>query len=160
MAVQVRGATTHYDAVVSAATNGVLNAGLNTGVPVVFGVLTTENMEQVNANAVRGPCWLSSSHRESLLTYMNPKYKPAFPAVSLSMTLQTSTLLGGHCTAGMLEPASQLGCSIEEFTDVLAAPQALDRAGGKAGNKGFECAVTAIEMADLMRQLKSAGKAA
>ena len=45
--VQVRGATTHYDAVVSAATNGVLNAGLNTGVPVVFGVLTTENMEQV-----------------------------------------------------------------------------------------------------------------
>ena len=43
---------------------------------------------------------------------------------------------------------------------MLAALQALDRAGGKAGNKGFECAVTAIEMADLMRQLKSAGKAA
>ena len=63
VAVQVRGATTHYDAVVSAATNGVLNAGLNTGVPVVFGVLTTENMEQVNAEAVRsGLCWLSSSH--------------------------------------------------------------------------------------------------
>lgn len=38
--------------------------------------------------------------------------------------------------------------------------QALDRAGGKAGNKGFECAVTAIEMADLLRQLKADGKAA
>lgn len=31
--------------------------------------------------------------------------------------------------------------------------QALDRAGGKAGNKGFEAAMTAIEMANLLRQL-------
>ncbi|KAK9800283.1 hypothetical protein WJX73_003463 [Symbiochloris irregularis] len=44
--VVVRGATSHYDAVVSAATSGVLNAGLDTGVPVIFGVLTTDTMEQ------------------------------------------------------------------------------------------------------------------
>jgi 6,7-dimethyl-8-ribityllumazine synthase len=31
--------------------------------------------------------------------------------------------------------------------------QALDRAGGKAGNKGFEAAMTAIELANLLRQL-------
>lgn len=43
----MRGATSHYDAVVSAATSGVLNAGLDTGVPVIFGVLTTDTMEQV-----------------------------------------------------------------------------------------------------------------
>jgi 6,7-dimethyl-8-ribityllumazine synthase len=47
----VRGATTHYDAVVSAATSGVLNAGVDTGVPTVFGVLTCDTMEQVRGTA-------------------------------------------------------------------------------------------------------------
>ena len=45
--LQVRGSTTHYEAVVNAATSGLLNASLDSGVPVIFGVLTTENMEQV-----------------------------------------------------------------------------------------------------------------
>ena len=45
--MQVRGATTHYEAVVNSATGGSLSAGLESGVPVIFGVLTTENMEQV-----------------------------------------------------------------------------------------------------------------
>jgi len=80
--VVVRGATTHYDAVVSGATSGVLNASLDTGVPVVFGVLTCDTMEQ-----------------------------------------------------------------------------ALDRAGGKVGNKGGEAAVTAIEMANLLKSLRAEGKA-
>ena len=35
--------------------------------------------------------------------------------------------------------------------------QALDRAGGKAGNKGEEAAMTAIEMANLMRALEEKG---
>jgi len=43
----VRGATTHYDAVAGGAASGLLGAGSDTGVPVIFGVLTTENMEQV-----------------------------------------------------------------------------------------------------------------
>ena len=38
--------------------------------------------------------------------------------------------------------------------------QALDRAGGKVGNKGGEAAATAVEMANLMLQLRSEGKAA
>jgi 6,7-dimethyl-8-ribityllumazine synthase len=33
--------------------------------------------------------------------------------------------------------------------------QAIDRAGAKSGNKGFDAAMTAIEMADLLRQLRS-----
>ncbi|KAL2629674.1 hypothetical protein R1flu_014360 [Riccia fluitans] len=70
----VRGATTHYDAVANGAASGLLSASLNSGCPCIFGVLTTENMEQ-----------------------------------------------------------------------------AFDRAGGKAGNKGAECALTAIEMASLFR---------
>jgi len=81
--VVVRGATTHYDSVAGAATSGLLNAATDSGVPVVFGVLTCDTMEQ-----------------------------------------------------------------------------ALDRAGGKVGNKGGEAAVTAIEMASLMRTLRANGQAA
>nr|QKY15176.1 6,7-dimethyl-8-ribityllumazine synthase (rib4) [Polytomella parva] len=73
----IKGATSHYDAVVGASTNGIMNAGVNTGVPVVFGVLTCENLEQ-----------------------------------------------------------------------------ALDRAGGKLGNKGAEFAAVAVEMASLVEKVK------
>lgn len=38
--------------------------------------------------------------------------------------------------------------------------QALDRAGGKVGNKGGEAAITAIEMANLMSSLRADGLAA
>ena len=43
----MRGATAHFDAVVSGATSGVLNAATATGVPVIFCVMTTDTMEQV-----------------------------------------------------------------------------------------------------------------
>jgi 6,7-dimethyl-8-ribityllumazine synthase len=42
----IRGATSHFDYVASEAAKGVAQAGLKTGVPVIFGVLTTENIEQ------------------------------------------------------------------------------------------------------------------
>ena len=51
---QVRGATAHFDAVVSAATSGVLSAGLDSGVPVIFCVMTTDTMEQVAHMSQRG----------------------------------------------------------------------------------------------------------
>ena len=73
----IRGDTDHYDHVAGAATNGILNAGLKSGVPVIFGVLTCETLEQ-----------------------------------------------------------------------------AIHRAGAKSGNKGFEAAVTAIEMANLMAVIR------
>jgi 6,7-dimethyl-8-ribityllumazine synthase len=72
----IRGATTHYDYVCSQAASGIARAALDTGVPIIFGVLTTETIEQ-----------------------------------------------------------------------------AIERSGTKAGNKGFDSAVAAIEMADLLRQL-------
>ncbi|KAK7319242.1 hypothetical protein RJT34_03960 [Clitoria ternatea] len=68
----IRGDTTHYDAVANSAASGVLSAGLDSGVPCIFGVLTCDDMDQ-----------------------------------------------------------------------------ALNRAGGKSGNKGAEAALTAIEMASL-----------
>jgi 6,7-dimethyl-8-ribityllumazine synthase len=72
----IRGDTDHYDYVAGGAANGIAQAALATGVPVIFGVLTCDTPEQ-----------------------------------------------------------------------------AIDRAGGKAGNKGFEAALTAIEMVNLLKQL-------
>jgi len=72
----IRGATPHFDYVSSEVSKGVANVGLETGVPVIFGVLTTDTIEQ-----------------------------------------------------------------------------AIERAGTKSGNKGFDAAVTAIETANLFKQL-------
>jgi len=72
----IRGATGHYDFVAGNCASGIQQAQMETGIPVIFGVLTTDTIEQ-----------------------------------------------------------------------------AIERAGTKAGNKGFEAASTAIEMADLLRQL-------
>ncbi|MEG2395145.1 MAG: 6,7-dimethyl-8-ribityllumazine synthase, partial [Ruthenibacterium sp.] len=42
----IRGSTTHYDYVCSEVSKGIANVSLNSDVPVMFGVLTTENIEQ------------------------------------------------------------------------------------------------------------------
>lgn len=72
----IRGATSHYDYVCSEVSKGIAQVSLQTGVPVMFGVLTTDNIEQ-----------------------------------------------------------------------------AVERAGSKAGNKGFDCAAGAIEMINLLREI-------
>ncbi len=66
--------------------------------------------------------------------------------------------VGGQCAAGVARVQLDTGVPVVFCvltTDDLAA--ALERAGGKMGNKGYEAAVTAIEMADLMRQLPKSG---
>ena len=73
----IRGSTTHYDYVCSEVSKGIANVSLNSNIPVMFGVLTTENIEQ-----------------------------------------------------------------------------AIERAGTKAGNKGYDCAVGAIEMVNLIREIE------
>ena len=73
----IRGATAHFDYVAGGASGGISSIALETGTPVIFGVITTETIEQ-----------------------------------------------------------------------------AIERAGIKAGNKGFEAAASAIEMADLMPKLR------
>ena len=42
----IRGETSHYDMVAGQAAGGINSVALDTGVPTIFGVLTTENMEQ------------------------------------------------------------------------------------------------------------------
>ena len=62
--------------------------------------------------------------------------------------------VAGQCAAGVQR--AQLDSGIPVILGVLTTDtvdQALDRAGGKSGNKGFDAAAAAIEMADLLRQL-------
>ena len=42
----IRGATSHYDYVCNEVSKGIASVGLNSGIPVLFGVVTTENIEQ------------------------------------------------------------------------------------------------------------------
>jgi 6,7-dimethyl-8-ribityllumazine synthase len=49
--VLIRGETSHYDHVADACAHGVMRAGLDTHVPVVFGVLTVESYDQAQARA-------------------------------------------------------------------------------------------------------------
>lgn len=46
LGVVIRGATPHFDVVINEVSKGSAQASLETGVPVLFGVLTTENIEQ------------------------------------------------------------------------------------------------------------------
>lgn len=72
----IRGSTTHYDYVCSEVSKGIAHITLESGIPVMFGVLTTENIEQ-----------------------------------------------------------------------------AIERAGTKAGNKGYDCALSTVEMVNLMNEM-------
>lgn len=65
--------------------------------------------------------------------------------------------VGGQCAAGLQRVALDTGVPVAFAvltTDTLE--QALERAGAKAGNKGYEAAETALEMVDLLRQLPKA----
>ena len=67
--------------------------------------------------------------------------------------------VGGQCAAGLAR--IQLDAGIPVVFGVLttdSVEQALERAGGKAGNKGFDAAATAVEMADLLAQLPKSSR--
>lgn len=51
----VRGETPHFDYIASAVAHGIMTSGLETGVPMAFGVLTTNTIEQALARAGSGP---------------------------------------------------------------------------------------------------------
>ncbi|MEQ1886313.1 MAG: 6,7-dimethyl-8-ribityllumazine synthase [Bryobacteraceae bacterium] len=47
----IRGETPHFDYVAGEAARGLQNVALDTGIPIIFGVLTTDNLEQAEARA-------------------------------------------------------------------------------------------------------------
>ena len=62
--------------------------------------------------------------------------------------------VAGNAASGIAAVANETGLPIAfGVLTTNTFEQAIDRAGGKAGNKGFDAAMTAIEMANLLRQL-------
>ncbi|MEX2270186.1 MAG: 6,7-dimethyl-8-ribityllumazine synthase [Vicinamibacterales bacterium] len=51
----IRGATPHFDYIASAVAHGITHAALESGVPMSFGVLTTNTVEEALERAVEGP---------------------------------------------------------------------------------------------------------
>jgi 6,7-dimethyl-8-ribityllumazine synthase len=51
----IRGETPHFDYIAAAAAHGIMDAAGETGVPMAFGVLTTNTVEQATARAGDGP---------------------------------------------------------------------------------------------------------
>jgi 6,7-dimethyl-8-ribityllumazine synthase len=51
----IRGETPHFDYIASAVAHGITDASGETGVPMAFGVLTTDTLAQAEARAVEGP---------------------------------------------------------------------------------------------------------
>jgi 6,7-dimethyl-8-ribityllumazine synthase len=71
----IRGETAHFDFVAGQAADGIARAALDTGVPVIFGVLTTDTVEQAEARAApdRG----------------NKGYEAALSAIDMATLLRT-----------------------------------------------------------------------
>jgi 6,7-dimethyl-8-ribityllumazine synthase len=51
----IRGATAHFEYIASAASHGIVEAAAATGVPMTFGVLTTNSVEEALERAIAGP---------------------------------------------------------------------------------------------------------
>jgi 6,7-dimethyl-8-ribityllumazine synthase len=90
----VRGETSHYDHVASEACHGVMEAGLRTGVPVILGVLTVENLEQAR-------------HRASLRALRGSAPDPAAAAGATGKAAPESNK-GWECAEAALEMATLL----------------------------------------------------
>ena len=67
--------------------------------------------------------------------------------------------VAGNAASGLAHIAAETGVPIAfGILTTNTVEQAIDRAGAKSGNKGFDAAMTAIEMANLLKQLRSDGK--
>jgi 6,7-dimethyl-8-ribityllumazine synthase len=63
--------------------------------------------------------------------------------------------VAGNAASGLSAVQSETGVPVAfGVITTLTVEQAIDRAGAKSGNKGFDAAMTAIEMANLLRQIK------
>jgi 6,7-dimethyl-8-ribityllumazine synthase len=63
--------------------------------------------------------------------------------------------VAGNAASGLASIQTETGIPVAfGVITTLTVEQAIDRAGAKSGNKGFDAAMTAIEMANLLRQIK------
>lgn len=70
----IRGETAHFDHVASAASRGVLDAAMQTGLPVIFGVLTTDTVQQARDRIGKGAeAALAGIEMANLMRSMGPR---------------------------------------------------------------------------------------
>ena len=125
--------------------------------PLLDGALATLRDHGLDPTAV--PVWWVPGAFEIPLLAKRLAASGTFDAViCLGAVIRGATghyeLVAGQCAAGIQR--AQLDTGVPVIFGVLATEtvdQAIERAGTKAGNKGFEAAQTAIEMVDLLRQL-------
>jgi 6,7-dimethyl-8-ribityllumazine synthase len=67
--------------------------------------------------------------------------------------------VAGHAASGLAQVSLESGVPVAfAVLTTNTVEQAMDRAGLKSGNKGFDAAMTAVEMANLLRQLRESSK--
>ncbi|KAL8218489.1 hypothetical protein R6Q57_021862 [Mikania cordata] len=102
----VRGDTTHYDAVANTAASGVLSAGLSSGVPCIFGVLTCEDMDQA-LNRAGGKAGNKGSEA-ALTADKQPRMEASLPDGLLSVSLLRHQKIA---LAWMIHSEKSVACS-------------------------------------------------
>jgi 6,7-dimethyl-8-ribityllumazine synthase len=78
----IRGATSHFEYIASAVAHGLTTASLETGVPMTFGVLTTNSVEEALERAGDGPSnkgWEAAAAAVELVTALAALDSPAAP---------------------------------------------------------------------------------
>lgn len=78
----IRGDTPHFDYVAGEAARGIAEVAQATGVPVIFGVLTTETLDQARQRAMKGGA--SSADHAGTSTPSNKGYEAARSAVAMA----------------------------------------------------------------------------
>ena len=93
----IRGATTHYDYVCNEVSKGIAQVGLQTGVPVIFGVVTTENIQQAIERAGTKAGNKGSDAATSAIEMVNLlKNIPTSGGYDLSVASTTEVSLSDH----------------------------------------------------------------
>ncbi len=83
----IRGQTAHFEYVAGEAARGIAQVALQTGVPVIFGVLTTENVEQARARSVETA--RGQAHHTSAKNGGNKGYEAAQSALHMASLRRT-----------------------------------------------------------------------
>ena len=76
----IRGGTPHFDYVAGKAARGLMQVTLETGIPVIFGVLTTDNLEQAEARA--GGALGNKGFDAAMTAIEMARFPPALPRVN------------------------------------------------------------------------------
>lgn len=102
--------------------------------------------------------WVPGAHEIPLVAKRLAQSGSFDAIICLGAVIRGSTthfdLVSGNCASGINQVSLDSGLPvIFEVLTLESIEQGLERSGSKAGNKGFDAVLAAIEMVDLLRQL-------